>query len=170
MTLLILQQLRFARGEFMRSLDGVTDEESRRRFGPINSISWMVGHLANHEQNSWFQRRGEPVPVPELNDLVGTGKPASTPPLDEMVTAWRTITSASDPYLDTLSPSDLLVHFLVNGKPFPESIGTTMERVTWHYWFHTGEMQGVRQLLGHTDLPIFVGNINANAPYRVESE
>ena len=30
-------------------------------------------------------------------------------------------------------------------------------RVTYHYWYHTGEAAAVRQLLGHVDLPEFVG-------------
>jgi hypothetical protein len=33
-------------------------------------------------------------------------------------------------------------------------------RVTYHYWFHTGEAHAVRQQLGHPDLPQFVGNMS----------
>ncbi len=32
--------------------------------------------------------------------------------------------------------------------------------MTYHYWFHLGESQAVRQLLGHRNLPQFVGDIN----------
>jgi hypothetical protein len=39
--------------------------------------------------------------------------------------------------------------------------------MTYHYWFHLGEAQAVRQALGHTSLPSFVGDI-AQAPYRPE--
>jgi hypothetical protein len=28
-----------------------------------------------------------------------------------------------------------------------------------HYWFHMGEAYAVRQLLGHTNLPEFVGSM-----------
>jgi uncharacterized damage-inducible protein DinB len=170
MTLPIVQQLRFARSEFMRSLSGVTDEESRHRFGPINSISWMVGHLADQEQRYWFQRRGVPILVSGLNDQVGFGKPASTPPLGEMVDAWQTVTEASDDYLDSLTVPDLLDHFVMDGVQLEESVGTLLQRVIWHYWFHNGEMQAVRQLLGHTNLPQFVGDINAAAPYTPEAD
>ncbi|MFN8512118.1 MAG: hypothetical protein U0841_05920 [Chloroflexia bacterium] len=39
-----------------------------------------------------------------------------------------------------------------------------IRRVAYHYWFHNGEAQAVRQLLGHTDLPTFVGDIQDEAP------
>jgi pimeloyl-ACP methyl ester carboxylesterase len=35
--------------EFRRAIDGVTAEEAARRFGPINPIAWITGHLAWHE-------------------------------------------------------------------------------------------------------------------------
>ncbi|MFN8540431.1 MAG: hypothetical protein U0232_23510 [Thermomicrobiales bacterium] len=39
-----------------------------------------------------------------------------------------------------------------------------IRRVAYHYWFHNGEAQAVRQLLGHTDPPTFVGDIQDEAP------
>jgi len=39
----------------------------------------------------------------------------------------------------------------------------------YHYWYHTGENAASRQLLGHTNLPEFVGNIDDEAPYRPEA-
>lgn len=38
-------------------------------------------------------------------------------------------------------------------------------RQTWHYWYHLGESQAVRQLLGHTDLPGYVGRMDDTAGY-----
>ena len=38
--------------------------------------------------------------------------------------------------------------------------------MTYHYWFHTGEILAIRQVLGHARLPEFVGNIDVEAPYR----
>jgi hypothetical protein len=166
---LTVDLLRFARSELVRSLDGVTDEEGIRRFGSMNSISWMAGHLADQEQRYWLERRGEPLVVPGLNDLVGYGKPASTPLLSEMWEAWRGITATADPYLDALTIADLQEFPLVNGKPIDESVGTMILRVNDHYWFHIGEAQAVRQMLGHTGLPDFVGDIGEKAPYRPEA-
>ena len=40
-------------------------------------------------------------------------------------------------------------------------------RNIYHYWYHTGEASAVRQMLGHANLPEFVGDIN-QAAYRPE--
>ncbi|MBE3039181.1 MAG: DinB family protein, partial [Chloroflexi bacterium] len=53
MTHLLVTQLRFARSEFVRCLDGIPAEDAVRRMGPMNSISWMVGHLSNQENTYW---------------------------------------------------------------------------------------------------------------------
>jgi len=42
----LVEQLRFARSELRRGLEGVTDEEARQRILPMNCIAWNVGHLA----------------------------------------------------------------------------------------------------------------------------
>ena len=47
-----------------------------------------------------------------------------------------------------------------------ESTGTLLQRVIYHQWFHNGEVQAIRQLFGHENLPQFVGNIGEEAPYR----
>ena len=72
----LIEQLRFARSEFVRGLADVSEDEGIQRFGPMNSISWTIGHLADQEQRYWFQRRALALPSPGLNDLVGHGKPA----------------------------------------------------------------------------------------------
>ena len=78
----------------------------------MNCISWIIGHLANQENAYWvLVAQGQKL-VPGLNDLVGFGKPASTPPLPEMWAAWRTITTAADAYLDTLTPELLQTHLM----------------------------------------------------------
>lgn len=166
MTHPLVTQLRFARSELRRALAGVTDEEARRRFEPLNCISWMVGHLANQENAYFvFLAQGKSL-EPGLRDLVGYGKPASTPPLAEMWAAWRNTTAAADDYLETLTPAMLLTHFELKGKAVDESVGTLLQRVIYHYWYHIGESQAVRQLLGHTNLPDFVGEIGVEAPYQ----
>jgi uncharacterized damage-inducible protein DinB len=167
MTHLLVTQLRFARSEFARCLDGISAEDGVRRSGPMNSISWMVGHLANQENTYWVRVAQEKVIYPDLYNLVGTGKPASTPPLDEMLAAWREITSAADSYLDILTPELLQTYFIRNSKPVAESVGTLLMRNIYHYWYHLGEVSSVRQMLGHTDLPEYVGDIS-KTPYYPE--
>ncbi len=155
----LVDQLRFTRSEFLRALDGVTEEEGVRRFLPMNCISWMVGHMANQENTYWVRVAQGKTLAPELRDLVGTGKPASTPPLAEMWATWRLVTATADSYLDTLNPEVLVTHFDWKGKPVDENVGTLLLRNIHHYWYHIGEASAVRQMLGHTDLPQFVGDM-----------
>jgi hypothetical protein len=160
-------QLRFTRSEFLRGLDGVTDEEARRRFDPMNSISWIIGHLANQEHGYWVRVAQGRNLAPTLNDLVGYGRPASTPPLDEMWDTWRTVTAAADEFLNTLTTEKLQTHLEWKGEPWRESIGTMLHRNSYHYWYHLGEAHAIRQMLGHRDLPQFVGDMS-QAPYKSE--
>jgi len=153
--------LRFARSELVRCLEGVSAEDAQRRPLPMNCLSWMVGHMANHEHRCWVMAAQGRTLVPGLEDLVGYGKPASTPPLEEMWAAWRTITQAADEYLDTLTAEVLQQHLEWQGETVPENIGTMLLRNTYHYWFHIGEAHAVRQMLGHGNLPDFVGDLSA---------
>lgn len=163
----LVSQLCFARSEFVRCLEGSSAEDALRRLGPMNCLSWIVGHLANQEHGWWvFMAQGRML-LPGLNHLVGFGKPASTPPLDEMWAAWRTATQAADEYLDPLTTATLQTHLVYKGAPRPESIGTMVLRNTYHYWFHIGEAHAIRQMLGHPDLPEFVGDMS-QALYRSE--
>lgn len=164
----LVVQLRFARSEFQRGLLGVTDEEARKRFMPMNCISWMIGHLANQENRYWLRFAQGQDAAPHLDSLVGSGQPASTPPLADMWAAWETVTTGADPYLDTLTTEMLTTYMTVNGKPARESIGSMLRRNTYHYWYHLGEGMAVRQMLGHTGLPEFVGAIHDEAPYVAE--
>lgn len=164
----LVTQLQFARSEFMRCLDGVPAADAERRLEPMNCISWMVGHLANQEHWYWVQlAQGERL-FPELNNLVGFGKPASTPPLAEMLKTWQTVTTMADRYLETLTTEQLTTFLEFRGQRVNESIGTMLLRNIYHYWFHTGEAHAVRQQLGHPDLPQFVGGMET-AVYRMET-
>ena len=153
--------LRFARSELVRCLEEVSAEDAQRRPLPMNCLSWMVGHMASHEQVCWVIAAQGRTLVPGLEDLVGYGKPASTPPLEDMWAAWRTITQAADEYLNTLTAEVLQQHLQWQGETVPENIGTMLLRNTYHYWFHIGEAHAVRQMLGHVNLPDFVGDLSA---------
>jgi hypothetical protein len=148
---LLVNQLRFARSEFVRCLEGVSEEDAIRRVLPMNCISWMVGHLANQEHRYWVMLSQQKQVVPGLNDLVGYGKPASTPPLKEMWAVWHKVTAEADKYLATLTPEIMQTFLLRDGKPVDESVGTLLMRNIYHYWYHTGEASAVRQML---DMPM----------------
>jgi len=153
----ILNQLRFTRSEFQRGFQDVNEEESRRRLMPMNSIAWIVGHLAWHEQHYWLKRAQGIIPFPQLDEITAFGKPPSDVSLKEMAGLWDGVIKASDDYLAKLSPDDLLKKLIVNGKELPANIGTMLTRIIYHYWYHTGEMQAIRQLLGQQSLPSYIG-------------
>ncbi len=166
MTHPLILQLTFARKEFQRGLVGVTAEEALRRILPMNCISWNIGHLAWQEQRYWLWRGQGYFLLPEVNEKFANGAPACTPTLSEAWSAWEQITRAADPWLDQVTTEILLKQVtLPDGSPGPY-FGNLLQRVIYHYWYHTGENAAIRQCLGHTDLPEFVGNIDDEAPFR----
>jgi uncharacterized damage-inducible protein DinB len=164
----LVVQLRFTRREFRRALAGLNDEDARRRVLPMNSISWNIGHLAWQEQRYWLWRAQGQMLLPTVNEQFASGGPASTPELDEVWASWQTITQATDPWLETLTTEKLQECVLVRNRPSKLMFGNLLQRVIYHYWYHTGENMAIRQVLGHTRLGQFVGNIDAEAPYRPE--
>jgi hypothetical protein len=78
------------------------------------------------------------------------------------------VTKSADPFLDSLTTEILQTDLLLNGEPVGQTIGSALRRITYHYWYHIGEIQAIRQMLGHTNLPEYVGNIETEAPYRPE--
>jgi len=160
----LVDQLRFARAEWRRGLRGVPEADGFRRFEPMNSIGWIVGHMAWHEQRYWLTRLAGETPVPLLNEVAASGGPMTTPSLRSMLQAWRVVTAAADPRLDALDEAAMLRRQLP-GSP-PRQLGTAILRVTYHYWFHTGEILAIRQLLDHPNRPEYVGDIDRRAPYR----
>jgi hypothetical protein len=163
MTHPLVEQLRFARAEWLRALRGVSEADANRRLGPMNSIGWIVAHLAWHEQRYWLTRGMGETPVPLLNDVASSGGPPTVPSLRAMRRAWRTVTEAADGYLDGLD--EAAMRRSLPGSP-PRLHGDAILRVTYHYWFHAGEIMAIRQLLDHPRRPEFVGDIDGRAPYR----
>ena len=164
----MVDQLRFTRGEWLRGLKGVTEDGAARHFGTMNSIGWIVGHLAWQEQRYLLYRPQGIMLREDIQKDFTTGGPMSTPSLAETLAAWRSITRASEPFLDQLTTKKLLVDLPLNGKPSGQSQGSAIRRMTYHYWFHIGEILAIRQQLGEKRLPEYVGSIEAKAPYRPE--
>ena len=164
----LVEQLRFARAEFQRGLEGVTPVEAQERFLPMNCISWNVGHLAWQEQRYWLMNEQGIEMYPDIDREFRWGAPASTPALEDVQAAWQAITTASDPWLDTMTSETLQLPFTRDGQPMPYNLGSRMYRMLYHYWYHTGENAAIRQMLGHTDLPQFIGEVEEIAPYRPE--
>jgi hypothetical protein len=170
MTHPLVSQLRFTRSEFLRAVKGLNDEDARKRLLPMNCISWNIGHLAWQEQRYFLGFGQGKILFPGIEKNFAYGASASTPPLKEVLTSWKTITAAADPWLDTLTSSKLQKHPIVNGKPLARIFGNLLQRVIYHYWYHIGENLAIRQQLGHKRLPQFVGAIDREAPFRPEGK
>ena len=164
----LIDQLRFARSEFLRGVEGVSEDEGARRLMPMNCISWNVGHLAAQEQRYFLTYAQDLQPYPDIDRAFSYGSPASTPSLREMLDAWRAVIQQANPFLEALTVDQLSAPMVINGKPRKYTLGSMLLRVIYHYWYHTGENQAVRQMLGHPDLPDFVGDIDGEAPFRAE--
>jgi hypothetical protein len=161
----LVLQFRFTRNEWLRGLDGVSEEDAAQHFGPMNCISWTVGHMAWHEQRTWLERPQNRIPFPNLNKLFAYGAATSTPSLDDMMRTWQAVTEQTNTFLDALATESLQRDLPVKGKASGQSLGSALQRVTYHYWYHIGEVQAIRQMLGHRNLPEYVGDIETEAPY-----
>ncbi len=164
----LVDQFRFTRSEWLRGLEGVSEEDAVRHFGPMNCISWIVGHLAWHEHRYWLERAQNKILYPQLNEIYAYGAPMSTPALKDMMEIWTKVTQADNPLLDSLTTEKLQTELLRDGQAIGQTFGSGLRRMTYHYWFHIGEIQGIRQVLGQANLPEYVGNIETEAPYRPE--
>ena len=166
----LVNQLRFTRSEFMRGVKGVSDADARKRLLPMNCLSWNIGHLAWQEQRYFLYYGEGKMLFPDINESFAYGAPASTPPLKEVLSAWKAITKAADPWLNKSTSEKLQEHVMSNGKPTAIIFGNLLQRVIYHYWYHIGENLAIRQQLGHKRLPQFVGAIDSKAPYRPEGK
>ncbi len=165
----LVLQLYFTRSEFKRGLKGLTQDDAVKRLLPMNCISWNVGHLAWQEQRYFLFFAQGLMPFPEVQEAFAYGAPASAPPLRQVLSYWRKITTAADAWLESLTTEKLQSFVLdKNGQPTGRMFGNLLQRTIYHYWYHNGENQAIRQALGHTDLPQFVGNIDSQAPYTPE--
>lgn len=167
MTHPLVDQLRFTRSEWRRALRGVPEADGYRRFQPINSIGWIVAHLAWQEHRYFVARAQGRQPLPELDRIAPNGGPPSTPSLRSAFDLWKRATAEADVWLDTLDTPAML-------SPLPppggaRTAGDALLRVTYHYWQHIGEIIAIRQLLDHPRRPEFVGDLEKRAPYRPEA-
>lgn len=139
-----LQQL--TRKELERGLEGLTDEDARKRIEPMNCISWIIGHLASQQHSffvAWPQGK-EPDPRYKF----GFGSTASQPPLDEVMALWQASCDEADAWLQAATEESLLQGGTEAG-PRGGNGGTRLVRNIFHTWCHIGEISSIRQMLGH---------------------
>jgi hypothetical protein len=141
--------------EFRRGLEGLTAEEAMERFEKrdgtrMNAISWTILHIGAHWANVATAAAGLPLSTP------GPPRDGTPPPFEDALQVFEQATqdlswienTSDEPFLRALSE--------LRG----ESVGTFLARAIAHTWFHIGEINAVRQLLGHAEIR-FVGPAGA---------
>lgn len=150
----------FALSEFARGLEGLTDDEAQARMAKaggaeMNSISWTVAHISSH----WL---GHPE---RLRRFAPGSDDPTPPPLDEARGSFDEARTLTNQRLPNADESQLA------SKPPAyrgESAGTGVMRATLHTWFHIGEINAIRQQLGHTEIA-FVGQMTGALEWRGEA-
>lgn len=118
----------------------------------MNAISWILPHIAGHwllrpkELDRYNFRSTDPTP-PSLEEARKTLETAKT-----FSTQW--LTSAGDELFAHVPPENV----------DRESVGTGLLRTTLHTWFHAGEVNAIRQMLGHAEIG-FVGDIQGKVAW-----
>lgn len=163
MTHQLVLQLQFVREKWLSGLAGLSNEEAQNRLGDANSISWMVGHLAWLEQLTWIEISQSQTVSDMLHTFDWNNGP-STPELNTVQAAWDEVTAVSDEYLNTLTEEDM-TKILYRGEASMGNIGTMLRRQIWHYWYHLGEMQAIRSVMGHKNQPPYIGPMSQDVTY-----
>lgn len=167
----------FTLSEFERGVRGVSDSEALIRFTKadgtqMNAISWTIAHIAWHWSTVAAYANQQVPPSAVRPYTAGPTADPTPPPLADALTlladakaasAW--LTKADNSLLST-SREEYAALFC-NLLPV-ESVGTALMRVVLHTWYHIGEINAVRQMLGHAEVP-FVGMLNGNLEWQPAS-
>ncbi|HEY8172505.1 MAG TPA: DinB family protein [Dehalococcoidia bacterium] len=142
----------FAIDEFERGLEGLTEDEAAVRAkkadgSSMNAISWTVAHIAGH----WLHR-------PERLHRYRPGSDDPAPPSLVDAMAWlREGREYTEEWLGRATP-ELMLRVPPGNVTGGENVGTALMRATLHTWFHAGEINAIRQMLGHKEIP-YVGQL-----------
>jgi hypothetical protein len=143
----------FTFSEFERGLEGLTDEEARTRCRKadgteMNAISWIVRHVSIQWRNvgAYAETPDEDAARTLLPQVLEPDPPS----LAEALEAWEAAKAANRwmleneyAFLDTVREG---------ANSVQEYVGTYLMRTVLHTWFHAGEVNSIRQLLGHPEI------------------
>ena len=150
-----------------RALKGLSEEDAIRATvaHELHQLEHWASGLAG---TALFLYYGQGLmPFPEVQEAFAYGAPASTPPLRQVLNYWRKITSAADPWLKSLSTQKLQEQVIKMVSP-SSACSATCSSGQSIITGQRSENLAIRQMLGHTGLPDFVGNIDRLAPYTPE--
>jgi hypothetical protein len=115
----------------------------------MNAVSWTVQHIGAHWSSARLVALGLPF---ENRNPPRDG----TPPTREQALAVFDASTADLSWIDSAGDERMLVTFPQANN---ESAGTFLARAIFHTWFHTGEINAIRQMLGHPPID-FVGPLD----------
>ena len=129
----------------------------------MNAISWIVGHVNTHWLFEYGLMTEDPMPTVD-RFYMGEGADLTPPPLADVRETLTQATALTEGWL--LNADDALLSSKRDFGPLSdENLGTQLMRAVLHTWFHTGEINAVRQMLGHAEIP-FVGQMMGNLEWR----
>ncbi len=146
----LVQMQHVTRKEFLRGLRDLTAEDAGKRVEPMNSITWVVGHLAHqeHQEHTFFVSWARAADVGPEYFQFATGSPPTQPPLDDVMELWRAASEAADGWLHTATADSMRqVPTHPDALNEGENLGTLITRNIFHYWCHIGEISAIRQML-----------------------
>ena len=158
----VVAMLLVTRREFRRALRGIPEREAMVRVGGMNSVSWIVAHVAWQEDLFW-RHLAQGLPSNARLAKAQTGASPSVPDFQQALAHWREVTRATEAYLRNLSVDALATHGeapeLGSENPLgEENLGTLVVRCLMHYWSHIGEISAIRSLVSIAG-PEFVGSL-----------
>ena len=131
----------------------------------MNAISWTIGQIAGHWLIVTSYAKDGKLPW-HLVRFVGPAADPTPPPLNEALKLLRDakasihwLRDADETLLSTTREDHLL------SKQGQDNIGTALINAVLHTWFHIGEINAVRQMFGHTEIP-FVGEMLGSLEWR----
>ena len=145
----LVQMQHLTRKEFWRGLGGLSDEDARRRLEPMNCISWIVGHLA-HQTHALFVALPQDKEIEPRYRPFGTGAAPSQPSLEEATGLWEDACRDADLHLKPATEASTRSFFDTRHDwGSSDNLGTLVVRNIFHTWQHLGEVNAIRQMLGH---------------------
>lgn len=158
MTHHLVRKVKHVRQELRRAIEGLSVADMEKRVAGINSVVWIIGHLAWHEQLYWLERRGLPLVSAQLADYgFGRTVPEHMDTFETLFAQWQKVTESSNDWLESLNTEDLRGHLKGENRSESENIGSKLMRVIGHYYLHIGQITAIRKILGY-NVPPFVGS------------
>lgn len=120
-----------------------------------NHIAWIVGHVI-WTRSRLLAKLGTEWSAPWLNLCARGAKledAANYPKSDEMIAAWREVSSVLANTLENIPEEALAQPATPPGPPSPDGkISGIVQFLAWHETYHIGQASYVRGWLGHKGL------------------